>query len=104
MIDIGDYVDCFYSILEVINGFGNMKFLNEVLYDYVMIGNNEGIMLVKEYLNWFYDDVGFEVFVVNLFEKEGVCLLWVKFYKLYIMIDGIMIVFIGLIVVYLEFY
>ena len=70
-VDIGDHVDRFHSISEATNGLGNTKLLNEALYDYVTIGNNEGITLAKEHLNRLYDDAGFEVLVANLFEKEG---------------------------------
>ena len=69
-IDIGDHVDRFHSISEATNGLGNTKLLNEALYDYVTIGNNEGITLAKEHLNRLYDDAGFEVLVANLFEKK----------------------------------
>ena len=61
----------FHSISEATNGLGNTKLLNEALYDYVTIGNNEGITLAKEHLNRLYDDAGFEVLAANLFEKEG---------------------------------
>ena len=70
-VDIGDHVDRFHSISEATNGLGNTKLLNEALYDYVTIGNNEGITLAKEHLNRLYDDAGFEVLVANLFEKKG---------------------------------
>lgn len=68
----------FHSISEATNGLGNTKLLNEALYDYVTIGNNEGITLAKEHLNRLYDDAGFEVLVANLFEKEGVRPEWAK--------------------------
>ena len=60
-VDIGDHVDRFHSISEATNGLGNTKLLNEALYDYVTIGNNEGITLAKEHLNRLYDDAEFEV-------------------------------------------
>ena len=56
-IDIGDHVDRFHSISEATNGIGNTKLLNEALYDYITIGNNEGITLAKEHLNRLYDDL-----------------------------------------------
>lgn len=87
-IDIGDHVDRFHSISEATNGLGNTKLLNEALYDYVTIGNNEGITLAKEHLNRLYDDAGFEVLVANLFEKEGVRPSWAKPYKLHTTTDG----------------
>ncbi|MFZ7804132.1 bifunctional metallophosphatase/5'-nucleotidase [Bacillus thuringiensis] len=103
-VDIGDHVDRFHSISEATNGLGNTKLLNEALYDYVTIGNNEGITLAKEHLNRLYDDAGFEVLVANLFEKEGVRPAWAKPYKLHTTTDGIIIAFIGLTVAYPEFY
>lgn len=103
-VDIGDHVHRFHSISEATNGLGNTKLLNEALYDYVTIGNNEGITLAKEHLNRLYDDAGFEVLVANLFENEGVRPEWAKPYKLHTTTDGITIAFIGLTVAYPEFY
>ncbi|RFT66835.1 bifunctional metallophosphatase/5'-nucleotidase [Bacillus clarus] len=103
-LDIGDHVDRFHSITEATNGRGNTRLLNEALYDYVTIGNNEGITLAKEHLNYLYDAAGFEVLVANLFEKEGVRPTWAKPYKLHTTTDGITIAFIGLTVAYPEFY
>ncbi|WP_396021841.1 bifunctional metallophosphatase/5'-nucleotidase [Bacillus cereus group sp. BfR-BA-01492] len=103
-LDIGDHVDRFHSITEATNGRGNTQLLNEALYDYVTIGNNEGITLAKEHLDDLYDDAEFEVLVANLFEKEGVRPNWAQPYKLHTTTDGITIAFIGLTVAYPEFY
>ncbi|PEB51215.1 bifunctional metallophosphatase/5'-nucleotidase [Bacillus pseudomycoides] len=103
-LDIGDHVDRFHRITEATNGLGNTKLLNEALYDYVTIGNNEGITLAKEHLNHLYDNAGFEILVANLFEKEGVRPTWAKPYKLHTTADGITIALIGLTVAYPAFY
>ncbi|WP_306474131.1 bifunctional metallophosphatase/5'-nucleotidase [Bacillus pseudomycoides] len=103
-LDIGDHVDRFHRITEATNGKGNTKLLNEALYDYVTIGNNEGITLAKEHLGHLYDEANFEVLVANLFERDGTCPNWVKPYKLHTTADGVTIAFIGLTVAYPEFY
>ncbi len=97
-------MDRFHRITEATNGLGNTKLLNEALYDYVTIGNNEGITLAKKHLNHLYNHAGFEVLVANLFEKEGVRPTWAKPYKLHTTTDGITIALIGLTVAYPEFY
>ncbi|MBO1581996.1 bifunctional metallophosphatase/5'-nucleotidase [Bacillus sp. XF8] len=103
-LDIGDHVDRFHRITEATNGQGNTKLLNEALYDYVTIGNNEGITLAKEHLDHLYDEANFEVLLANLFEKDGTRPTWAKPYKLHTNADGITIAFIGLTVAYPDFY
>nr|WP_272942961.1 bifunctional UDP-sugar hydrolase/5'-nucleotidase [Bacillus bingmayongensis] len=103
-LDIGDHVDRFHRITEATNGQGNTKLLNEALYDYVTIGNNEGITLAKEHLDHLYDEANFEVLLANLFEKDGTRPTWAKPYKLHTTADGITIAFIGLTVAYPDFY
>nr|WP_255266958.1 bifunctional UDP-sugar hydrolase/5'-nucleotidase [Bacillus cereus] len=103
-LDIGDHVDRFHHITEATNGQGNTKLLNEALYDYVTIGNNEGITLAKEHLEHLYDEANFEVLVANLFERDGTRPTWGKPYKLHTTTDGITIAFIGLTVAYPDFY
>ncbi|WP_082245993.1 bifunctional metallophosphatase/5'-nucleotidase [Bacillus gaemokensis] len=103
-LDIGDHVDRFHRITEATNGRGNTKLLNEALYDYVTIGNNEGITLAKEHLDHLYDEAKFEVLVANLFETNGMRPKWAEAYTLHTTADGITIAFIGLTVAYPEFY
>nr|WP_255259955.1 MULTISPECIES: bifunctional UDP-sugar hydrolase/5'-nucleotidase [unclassified Bacillus (in: firmicutes)] len=103
-LDIGDHVDRFHRITEATNGQGNTKLLNEALYDYVTIGNNEGITLAKDHLEHLYGEANFEVLVANLFERDGTRPDWAKPYTLHTTTEGIMVAFIGLTVAYPDFY
>lgn len=103
-LDIGDHVDRFHTISEATSGRGNVKLLNEALYDYVTIGNNEGITLAKDQLDHLYDEANFEVLVANLFERDGMRPSWAKPYVLQQTVNGITIAFIGLTVAYPDFY
>ena len=103
-LDIGDHVDRFHMISEATSGRGNVQLLNEALYDYVTIGNNEGITLAKEQLAHLYDDANFEVLVANLFESDRTRPKWVKPYVLQTLDNGITVLFIGLTVAYPDFY
>ncbi|SFD07678.1 5'-nucleotidase [Bacillus sp. 491mf] len=103
-LDIGDHVDRFHMISEATSGKGNVQLLNEALYDYVTIGNNEGITLAKEQLDHLYDDANFEVLVANLFESDQTRPKWAKPYVLQTLDNGITVLFIGLTVAYPDFY
>lgn len=103
-LDIGDHVDRFHMISEATGGKGNVRLLNEALYDYVTIGNNEGITLAKEQLDHLYDDANFEVLVANLFESDQTRPKWAKPYVLQTLDNGITVAFIGLTVAYPDFY
>ncbi|MEI4801375.1 bifunctional UDP-sugar hydrolase/5'-nucleotidase [Bacillus sp. FJAT-51639] len=103
-LDIGDHVDRFHMISEATSGKGNVQLLNEALYDYVTIGNNEGITLANEQLDHLYDDANFEVLVANLFKKDQTRPKWVKPYVLQTLDNGITVAFIGLTVAYPDFY
>lgn len=103
-LDIGDHIDRFHMISEATSGKGNVQLLNEALYDYVTIGNNEGITLAKEQLDHLYGDANFEVLVANLFESDQTRPKWAKPYVLQTLDNGITIAFIGLTVAYPDFY
>ncbi|HDX9579728.1 TPA: bifunctional metallophosphatase/5'-nucleotidase [Bacillus pseudomycoides] len=103
-LDIGDHVDRFHMISEATDGKGNVQLLNAALYDYVTIGNNEGITLAKEQLDHLYDDANFEVLVANLFESDQTRPKWAKPYVMQTLDSGVTIAFIGLTVAYPDFY
>lgn len=71
ILDIGDHVDRSHPYTEGTAGQGNVLLLNEVHYDAVTIGNNEGITLSKDELNDLYVEADFEVVVSNLFDLQG---------------------------------
>jgi 5'-nucleotidase len=104
VLDIGDHVDRFHIISEATAGKGNVKLLNEAGYDYVTIGNNEGITLPKDDLERLYEEAAFPVLVANLFHPDGTRPHWVKPYELQILPEGITAAFIGITVDYPDFY
>ncbi|MBO9130712.1 bifunctional metallophosphatase/5'-nucleotidase [Bacillus sp. 165] len=104
VLDIGDHVDRFHIISEATSGKGNVQLLNEAGYDFVTIGNNEGITLAKHELTNLYQEAHFDVLVANLFEPDGSRPSWAKPYELRHLDDGITIAFIGVTVQYDIFY
>nr|WP_188389721.1 bifunctional UDP-sugar hydrolase/5'-nucleotidase [Priestia taiwanensis] len=103
LVDIGDHVDRSHLITEGTNGKGNVALLNQANYDYVTIGNNEGITLSKSMLDELYEDANFEVLVANLFEQERLPS-WTKPYTIYSLQDDTKIGVIGITVQYPLFY
>lgn len=102
-VDLGDYVDLFVFIIEVILGKKNVVLLNEVKCDVVIIGNNEGMIILYEVLNYFYDEVKFIVICSNVIDELGYLLNNIVFF--YIKdIDGVKILFVVVIVFFILFY
>lgn len=66
LIDIGDHVDRVHPITEATMGKANVNVLNELAYDFVTIGNNEGLTLAHKDLYHLYDDANFDVICSNL--------------------------------------
>lgn len=66
LVDIGDHVDRVHPISEALMGKGNVSLLNDLGYDLVTIGNNEGITFGHEELFHLYDDATFPVVCANL--------------------------------------
>lgn len=71
IVDIGDHLDRAHYITEGSSGLANVALLNELHYDYVTIGNNEGITLDYAQLSQLYQDAHFKVVVNNLFDQDG---------------------------------
>lgn len=69
-VDIGDHVDRMNVKTEATWGQSNVKVLNHSGYQYVTIGNNEGITFPKEKLDRLYERAAFTVIVNNLMEPE----------------------------------
>lgn len=67
-VDLGDAMDLIYPLTEVTAGKANVKLLNEIGYDAVTIGNNEGLSLSHQRLEELYEDANFPVTVANLRE------------------------------------
>lgn len=71
VVDIGDHLDRAHFITEGSTGQANVALLNEMAYDYVTIGNNEGITLDYSQLLELYSTAKFKILVNNLFDKNG---------------------------------
>jgi len=67
-VDIGDHVDRMNIKTEATWGRSNVKVLNHSGYQYVTIGNNEGITFPKDKLDQLYEQADFTVIVNNLIE------------------------------------
>src|SRR5690625_3440756 len=66
LFDIGDHMDRVHPITEATMGRANIELMNELNYDLVTIGNNEGITLSHHQLYHLYDDASFAVICSNL--------------------------------------
>ncbi|WP_416353082.1 bifunctional metallophosphatase/5'-nucleotidase [Agrilactobacillus fermenti] len=71
VFDIGDAEDRAHPLTEATNGEANVALLNQIGYDAVTIGNNEGIGNSHAQLEHLYDHANFDVVLANLFEKDG---------------------------------
>ncbi|MFN6833985.1 bifunctional metallophosphatase/5'-nucleotidase [Enterococcus hirae] len=82
-VDLGDFVDRWHPLSEATDGQANVELMNNVGYDAVTIGNNEGVGNSKDQLNHLYDQANFDILLDNLFDKH---LLqppkWAKKYKI----------------------
>ncbi|OQP07460.1 bifunctional metallophosphatase/5'-nucleotidase [Geobacillus sp. 46C-IIa] len=71
LFDVGDFLDRVHPITEATRGKANVELLNELGYDAVTIGNNEGITLDYHELDTLYERAQFPVVVANLFRRDG---------------------------------
>ncbi|WP_335870304.1 bifunctional metallophosphatase/5'-nucleotidase [Bacillus sp. 2205SS5-2] len=78
LLDLGDFVDKWHPLTEGSKGKENISLLNEVGYNAVTIGNNEGITFSYEDLSTLYSKAKFDVLVANLYEKNGERPAWAK--------------------------
>ncbi|WP_044748578.1 bifunctional metallophosphatase/5'-nucleotidase [Bacillus alveayuensis] len=104
LFDIGDFVDRFHVITEATNGKANVELLNDLGYDAVTIGNNEGITLPYEHLNELYEKADFPVLVANLFKQNGERPEWAQPYCIIELSNTFKIGVIGLTVHFTKFY
>lgn len=66
LFDIGDHLDRMHIIGEAFLGKANVELMNQLAYDVVTIGNNEGLTLAHEDLFHLYDQANFQVVCSNL--------------------------------------
>ncbi len=70
LVDIGDHIDRSHLITDGTMGQANIDFLNDLSYDYVTIGNNEGITFSRQDLNRLYMHAKFKVLINNLYNEQ----------------------------------
>ncbi|MBM7646098.1 2',3'-cyclic-nucleotide 2'-phosphodiesterase (5'-nucleotidase family) [Scopulibacillus daqui] len=80
LFDLGDHMDRVHPLTEGTMGKGNVFLLNQAGFDFVTIGNNEGITFTMEDINKAYDVRQFEIILANLFTSEGERPKWCKPY------------------------
>lgn len=64
--DLGDHVDTAHPLSEATNGQANVQLMNQIGYDGVTIGNNEGLGFMRPQLDHLYDHANFSVILGNL--------------------------------------
>src|SRR5699024_5495697 len=96
LVDVGDHMDRVHPISEAFMGKANVKLMNEIGYDVVTIGNNEGITISHEDLYELYDEAEFDVVVSNLKHIEGNPPSWLLESKVMESSSGVRIGFLGL--------
>ena len=102
-IDLGDHADRFHPVTEGTMGAANVDLLNNACYDFVTIGNNEGITFTKDALQSMYEARTFNVLLSNLFDDQGNRPNWCLPYNI-IDIDGTKIGFTGATAPFTPFY
>lgn len=70
-LDLGDFSDRVHPLTEATNGLANTLLMNQVNYDGVTIGNNEGVGNSHEQLNDLYQSSEFSVILGNLRDGES---------------------------------
>ncbi|MCY7618560.1 MULTISPECIES: bifunctional metallophosphatase/5'-nucleotidase [Bacillus] len=103
LFDIGDHMDRVNLVSEADYGKVNVKLLNQLGYDGVTIGNNEGITLPHDQLDQLYEHAQFPVVLSNLFEK-GKRPSWAKPYHMIQMENGLKICLLGVTIAYTPVY
>lgn len=102
-LDLGDHMDRVNPMTEGLLGEGNIRLLNDAGYDYVTIGNNEGITFTKDRLNSVYEKGKFGVILANLYDENGERPSWCKPYTICDM-RGVKVALIGLTAAFPKFY
>jgi 5'-nucleotidase len=104
IFDIGDHVDRWHPFTEGTVGKGNVTLLNEAGYQYVTIGNNEGITLPHEALDTLYDHADFKVLAANIFQTNGQRPQWALPYAIHTTVKGTKLGLVGLTAFFERFY
>ncbi len=91
-------------ISEATMGKANVELMNEVGYDVVTIGNNEGITLAHDDLYHLYDEADYPVVCANLQPKSGQPPKWLVDTNIFETDSGVRLGFIGLTAPFTAFY
>lgn len=104
-VDCGDHMDRMRMETEGTHGQANVSIMNATGYDYVTLGNNEGLTLSKDDLaNAYGDRAEFVVLCSNLFDTQTKQLPdWLKPYAIVIK-DGIRVGLIAVTAAFYDFY
>lgn len=104
LFDIGDHCDRVHPMTEGLLGKGNVQLLNEMDYDAVTIGNNEGITFSMAQLDDLYNEANFSVILSNLKYADGSRPSWTIPYEIYTLKTGIKVGVTGVTVPFKMFY
>ena len=97
IFDIGDFLDRVHPLTEATDGYANIMLMNQVQYDAVTIGNNEGIGNSKNILNNLYRDANFPIVLANMVDNEDNRIPgWAKPYIIKTTDEGVRVGIIGL--------
>ncbi|MFC5529349.1 bifunctional metallophosphatase/5'-nucleotidase [Cohnella yongneupensis] len=69
LLDCGDFLDRVSLETEGTQGFVNRELLEQIGYDAVLIGNNEGLTYTSEQLDALYDNFGIPVVCANMIRQ-----------------------------------
>lgn len=104
VFDIGDHIDRANPIAEAFLGKANVQLMNNLGYDVVTIGNNEGITLAHDDLYHLYDQANFQVVCTNLTSMTNSQPSWLQPTVHLESIHGIKIGLLGLTIPFNAFY
>lgn len=104
-VDVGDAIDLIEPLTQATFGKANVNLLNELHYDAVTIGNNEGLSLRHDELKNLYQDANFPITVANLLDlKTNEQPTWIKSVVYKTTKDGTRFALIGLTVPFIDSY
>ena len=80
--DAGDFMDRSHPLSDATEGWANIALMNELNYDAITIGNNEGIANSHEVLENLFKDANFPVVLANLYEEDEKIPQWATEYQI----------------------
>ncbi|WP_026907016.1 bifunctional metallophosphatase/5'-nucleotidase [Paucisalibacillus globulus] len=104
LFDISDHIDRVHPISEALLGKGNVSLLNDIGYDAVTIGNNEGITFSHNDFFHLYDNATFPVVCANLESLDNQLPEWLNPTIEYKTLQGVKIGVIGLTAPFNDYY